>query len=273
MSDLDNQQVLASYLTALPEPMHETNQTLELIARSITYCGGRPFELLLLNINVSSQERALRIAIDRGIARAKKYTLKRAIDEKSMALLEVVLAADRKAGFRGADDRREHIRQFALATQDQGMYRQMAEEHGAELLLLDKAELAKKDSAAHVTQKALLSTPEARTLTSEQLAFAFSQRDIYTVRAAEFLITLVRDYVKLMTDPKDLANALIWANKAVELRQISASLSAKAQALYKLNRRDEAIAVQEAAVKLAVDVPKDATYLGKMLEQMRNGTF
>ncbi len=220
-----------------------------------------------LTLNEDHDE--LRRGIRNGIERAKKLTLKRAIAERNPALLEAVLAADKKEGRRSAELQSSHQLAYALGTQDKDLYRRVAEVQAVELLAINKAELMQKDSVSRARMHQALSSTERG---QEILKTMPPSGDLYTSQAASQLVDLSSGYLKLMTDPKDLENALIWVDKALKLKTDQQKMSVKARILYALGRKEEAVVVQQTAVEAAKGTPEQ-TKQEDILEKMKLGKY
>lgn len=81
------------------------------------------------------------------------------------------------------------------------------------------------------------------------------------------------DIFEHSTDPDDLRIALLWSDSAIQINRSPNWLDTKANILYKLRRREEAINLQLVAVELAKTSGEKELYqqLQKALNQMKSG--
>jgi tetratricopeptide (TPR) repeat protein len=269
----ENVVLLDEYLKAIPASQFKTEKVLTLIAENIGTIESKAFLILrdaldrYLNMTVSQQKNVLN-----GLSKAKLNTFKKAVDTRDKALLERLIDAVRatsysEAGFE-AEEKQFRI-EYAKITRDCDNFKNIAIKETTKLMaktledlvvetqlkIMNFKEGAKEKNVDESTPqfKMILDdlTNNAQKLTSFQLnEFAWG-------------------YVQLIKNEQDLAEAIKWSERAIELLESPTNLDTYAILLSKLGRKKEAIKAEKKAIKLAKKEGEDTKGLQQTLKDIR----
>jgi tetratricopeptide (TPR) repeat protein len=269
----ENVVLLDEYLKAIPASQFKTEKVLALIAENIGTIESKAFLILrdaldrYLNMTVSQQKNVLN-----GLSKAKLNTFKKAVDTRDKALLERLIDAVRatsysEAGFE-AEEKQFRI-EYAKITRDSDNFKKIAIKETTKLMaktledlvvetqlkIMNFKEGAKEKNVDESTPqfKMILDdlTNNAQKLTSFQLnEFAWG-------------------YVQLIKNEQDLAEAIKWSERAIELLESPTNLDTYAILLSKLGRKKEAIKAEKKAIKLAKKEGEDTKGLQQTLKDIR----
>nr|WP_299422012.1 thioredoxin domain-containing protein [uncultured Emticicia sp.] len=269
----ENVVLLDEYLKAIPASQFKTEKVLILIAENIGTIESKAFLILrdaldrYLNMTVSQQKNVLN-----GLSKAKLNTFKKAVDTRDKALLERLIDAVRatsysEAGFE-AEEKQFRI-EYAKITRDCDNFKNIAIKETTKLMaktledLVVETQLKIMNFKEDAKEKNLdESTPQFKMILDD---LTNNAQKLTSFQLNEF----AWGYVQLIKNEQDLAEAIKWSERAIELLESPTNLDTYAILLSKLGRKKEAIKAEKKAIKLAKKEGEDTKGLQQTLKDIR----
>ena len=267
--------VLDEYLKAVPVSLYKTEKVLSVIAENIGTIDTRAFGVLkdaldrYLTMTVSQQKYVMS-----GLSKAKRNTFKKAVDSRDKALLERLIDAVRatsysEAGFE-AEEKQFRL-EYAKITRDGVNFKIIAAREATKLMNKTSQELSNE------TQQKIQNFrkgAEAKNLdeSTPQFKMILDNLTDNAQKTTSFQLNeYAWGYVQMISNPKDLEDALRWSERAIALVESPANLDTYANLLSKLGRRKEAIKVEKRAIKVAKKAGGSIKDLQQTLKDIKRG--
>lgn len=266
----DNSKVLTEYFALLSPAEKTTEPNVKLAAENLTQLEGASFNLLASVMKESAKyPRGVVQAAYSGLAQLKSATFQKAVDNKDRKLLDKLIAVTKDLEGTGANAQiAEYEALFAKATGDLSLIRKSTELKAAELMKKDQSMLSKLDAQQFARYKQRLPA-NTDTTSNQYLTMKEIMLHVATKGTAEELNNLAAGYLDNMKDPADLAKALSWSTRAMELDRKAVYLDTQARLLYKLGKKAEAIKLASEAVEKANSEQKEG--FQESLDKMKQG--
>lgn len=269
----ENAALLDEYLKAVPESSYKTEKILSVISENIGTIETKAFVILAdalnryMNMTFQQQKYVLN-----GISKAKRNTFKKVLDTRDKALLEKLIEAVRitsysMAGFE-AEEKQFRL-EYAKITHDGENFKKIATRESAKLMAKTDEELAVE------TQQKIVNFKEgAKTKNLDETTPQFKMVLDNLANNAQKLVSFQLNeyawgYVQMITNPKDLEEALKWSERAINLVESPVNLDTYAILLSKLGRKKEAIKAEKKAIKLGKKEGGDTKDLQQTLKEIR----
>lgn len=269
----ENVVLLDEYLKAIPASQFKTEKVLALIAENIGTIESKAFLILrdaldrYLNMTVSQQKNVLN-----GLSKAKLNTFKKAVDTRDKALLERLIDAVRatsysEAGFK-AEEKQFRL-EYAKITRDSDNFKKIAIKETTKLMAKTLKDLVVE------TQLKIMSFKEGakeKNLDESNPQFKMILDDL-TNNAQKLTSFQLNEfawgYVQLIKNEQDLAEAIKWSERAIDLIESPTNLNTYAILLNKLGRKKEAIKAEKKAIKIAKKEGEDTKDLQQTLREIK----
>lgn len=265
--------LLDSYLKAIPESNYKTEKVLTLIAENNTSITSKAFEIL-----VQSQKRLLsmtkdqQMAVIRGIANAKRRTFSQVVKNKDKAQLEKLIEVVKATSMSKPTAEMEELQfryDFAKSTKDTEAFKQIAQKEAPKLMKKTKEQLM-KESAQGLRLAKMGAKMNGIDSTSFEYKSMVDALENGAIRTTSFQLNdYAWGYYQMVNTQIDLEQALLWATRAIELMPSPANLDTQAHLFYKLGRIKEAISAQKRAIKLAKHEGGNTVELEKVLKDIK----
>ena len=269
----ENSALLEEYLKVIPESAYKTEKVLSIISENIGIIETKAFAILsdalnrYMNMTVQQQKYVLN-----GISKAKRNTFKKVLDSRDKALLEKLIEAVRatsysKAGFE-AEEKQFRL-EYAKITRDGENFKKIASRESAKLLAKTAEELT-----AETQQKIdnFVAGAKVKNLdeTTPQFKMVLDNLADNAQKTTSFQLNeYAWGYVQMITNLKDLEEALRWSERAIALVESPANLDTYANLLSKLGRKKEAIKAEKRAIKLGKKEGGDTKDLQQTLKEIK----
>jgi tetratricopeptide (TPR) repeat protein len=269
----DNAVLLDEYLKAIPESSFKTEKVLSIIAENIGTTETKAFAILAdalnryMNMTVQQQKYVLN-----GISKAKHNTFKKVLDNRDKALLEKLIEAVRITSYSivGFEAEEKQFRlEYAKVMRDGENFKKIASRESAKLMSKTTEELTAE------TQQKIMNFKEgakAKNLdeTTPQFKIILDNLTKNAQKITSFQLNeYAWGYVQMITNPKDLEEALKWSERAIALVESPANFDTYANLLSKLGRKKEAIKAEKKAIKLGNKEGGDTKDLQQTLKEIK----
>lgn len=241
--------------------------TLEILAEHIPSIYSQAFTVLKdrqYKFMMTDRKRA--IAVISGLGEAKRKSLNVAIKKMDTTLLrDLEEASMATTMYRQRFEADRFRKEFAKATKNLPMMKQMAQKEIPKLMQKtskDFEEENKRSKSLNAFAKKF--TTDSTLKSTSDLGDKFAE-----IVTSGTLNEYAWAYFEITSDFVDLNEALSWANRAAEINPKSFILDTKAQLLYKLGRKEEAILTQELAIAAGMADKEDVTRLEQTLMIMK----
>lgn len=273
LNGAENTGLLEEYLKVIPASLYKTEKVLAVISENISTIDSKAFEILKdaldRYLNMTSQQQKY---VLNGISKAKRNTFKNAIDFRDKAMLERLIDAVRatsysKVGFE-AEEKQFRL-EYAKITRDGDVFKKIAVKECTRLLAKNDEDLKAE------TQQKILSFRQgakAKNLdeSTPQFQMILDNLSDNAQKTTSFQLNeYAWGYVQMMSNSKDLEEAVKWSERAIALVESPTNLDTYANLLSKLGRKKEAIKVEKKAIKLARKSKEDTKDLQQMLKEIK----
>jgi thioredoxin-related protein len=270
----ENASLLDEYLKVIPASLYKTEKVLLLISENIGTVDSKAFEILqealdrYLNMTAQQQKYVLS-----GLSKAKRNTFKKTIDSRDKAMLERLIDAVRATSYSatGFEAEEKQFRlEFAKITRDGENFKKIATRECAKLMAKTMNDLVAE------TQQNIIKFKESARLkkldeSTPQFQMILDNLVDNAQKTTSFLLNeYAWGYVQMISNQKDLEQALIWSERAISLAETPANLDTYANLLIKLGRKKEAIKAEKKAIKLGKKEGGDVKDLQQTLKEIRN---
>ena len=269
----ENSALLEEYLKVIPESAYKTEKVLSIISENIGIIETKAFVILsdalnrYMNMTVQQQKYVLN-----GISKAKRNTFKKVLDSRDKALLEKLIEAVRATSYSMAGfeaEEKQFRLEYAKITRDGENFKKIASRESAKLLAKTTEELT-----AETQQKIdnFVAGAKAKNLdeTTPQFKMVLDNLADNAQKTTSFQLNeYAWGYVQMITNLKDLEEALRWSERAIALVESPANLDTYANLLSKLGRKKEAIKAEKKAIKLGKKEGGDTKDLQQTLKEIK----
>ncbi|WP_435353335.1 thioredoxin family protein [Emticicia sp. SJ17W-69] len=269
----ENAALLDEYLNVIPESSYKTEKVLSIISENISTIETKAFAILAnalnryMNMTVQQQKYVLN-----GISKAKRNTFKKVLDNRDKALLEKLIDAVRitsysMAGFE-AEEKQFRL-EYAKITRDGENFKKIASRESGKLMAKTTEELTAE------TEKKITNFKEGAKDkniddTTPQFKIILDNLSDNAQKLTSFQLNeYAWGYVQMISNPKDLEEALKWSERAIYLVESPVNLDTYANLLSKLGRKKEAIKAEKKAIKLAKKEGSDIKDLQETLKEIK----
>ncbi len=247
--------LLDEYLKVIPESSYKTEKVLSVISENIGTIDTKAFTILAdaLNRYMNMTVKQQKYVLD-GISKAKRNTFKKIIDNKDKSLLEKLIEAVRNTSYSMAGfeaEEKQFRLEYAKIMRDGENYKKIASRESAKLMAKTNEELVAE------TQQKIINFKEgakAKSLeeNTPQYKMVLDNLADNAQKVTSFQLNeYAWGYVQMISNQKDLEEALKWSERAISLVESPANYDTYANLLVKLGRKKEAIKAEKQAIKLA----------------------
>lgn len=269
----ENSALLDEYLKSMPESSYKTEKVLSIISENIGTTETKAFSILsdALNryMNMTTQQQKYVLA---GISKAKRNTFKKVIDTKDKALLERLIEAVRATSYSMAGfeaEEKQFRLEYAKLTRDGENFKKIATRESAKLMAKTAEELTAETNQKIANFKEGAKAKELDESTPQFKMVLDNLVDNAQKTTSFQLNEYAWGYVQMITNPKDLEEALRWSERAIALVESPANLDTYANLLSKLGRKKEAIKAEKRAIKLGKKEGGDTKDLQQTLKDIK----
>lgn len=265
--------LLDSYLKAIPESDYKTEKVLTLIAENNTSITSKAFEILVQSQKrLFSMTKEQQMAIIRGISNAKRRTFSQIVKNKDKAQLEKLIEVVKATSMSKPTAEVEELQfryDFAKSTKDAEAFKQIAQKEAPKLMKKNKEQLM-KESEQSIKMAKMGAKMNGIDSTSYEYRSMMDALENGAIRATSFQLNdYAWGYYQMVNTQVDLEQALLWATRAIELLPSPANLDTQAHLFYKLGRKKDAISAQKRAIKLAKHEGGNTVELEKVLKDIK----
>lgn len=283
---LPDGKALDAYLTLIPEADWTTDANLKLIAGNITASDSKAFQVLLDSVStiranpaymtspvMQKKVQTFAMPLMKVCLRQLDHASTEADMERAIPVFlnlsttisgKPAVAADQE---KGADVLR---RQFYLRTKNTDKYRPLASAEANRLMAMSVDSVrARNEVTARQLKVSINALPDSLKSSAFASQLRKSANTAETTAMSFFLTGLAWSYYELMTDVKDLNQALTWSARALEYSRDAHTLHTHAHLLNKLGRKADAIKTQEEAIVTAKVAGDDTTVYEKGLADLK----
>lgn len=269
----ENAALLDEYLKVIPESSFKTEKILSIISENIGTIETKAFAILAdalnryMNMTVQQQKYVLN-----GISKAKRNTFKKVLDNRDKALLEKLIEAVRMTSYSMAGfeaEEKQFRLEYAKITRDGENFKKIASRESTKLMAKTTEELA-----AETQQKIINFREGAKAKSLDETTPQFKMILDNLIDNAQKMTSFQLNeyawgYVQMITNPKDLEEALKWSERAIALVESPVNLDTYANLLSKLGRKKEAIKAEKKAIKLGKKEGGDIKDLQQTLKEIK----
>jgi thiol-disulfide isomerase/thioredoxin len=269
----ENAALLDEYLKAIPESLYKTEKILSIISENIGTTETKAFSILsdalnrYMNMTVQQQKYVLA-----GISKAKRNTFKKVIDNKDKVLLEKLIEAVRATSYSMAGfeaEEKQFRLEFAKLTRDGENFKKIATRESTRLMTKTAEELTAETNQKIINFKEGAKAKELDESTPQFKMILDNLANNAQKTTSFQLNEYAWGYVQMITNPKDLEEALRWSERAIALVESPANLDTYANLLSKLGRKKEAIKAEKQAIKLGKKEGGDTKDLQQTLKDIK----
>ncbi|MDP5140784.1 MAG: hypothetical protein NWP83_10005, partial [Spirosomaceae bacterium] len=257
----------------LPASEQQTEKVLSIISKNIESIDSQGFTVLNNSLeNFEQLTDQQRKSVISGITIAKKLTFKKVVETNDDSLFDRLIAAVHATSYSksGALAEEKQFRfDYAKISQNFVDYKKLAEEQADYLLEKSDSELAYESERAIENFKR---EAQARNLqeNSQQYMVMLKSLENGAQKSVSYQLNeLAWGYVIMAELNGDLQRALRWSDRSLALFVSPANLDTKAQLLYRLEMRKEAIKVEKQAIKTGRKLNTNTSLLEESLKRMK----
>ena len=280
---LPNGEALEAYLNVVPETDWMSDKNIGFVASNLTTTSSKAYPALLkemLKIRTNPAMRQQAQAVFNGLIGSVEADFKKAVAEKSETQLEanIVKRKELNAALNPTPISASQLEALANGyrinyyrqTKNVDKYRMLAGAEATKLMSVSMDSVKVKNDLAYkrfLAQTA--ATPDSVKKRDDFKKYAEMIKTGESGQMAAKLNNLAWSYSELMTDPKDLNQALAWSAKSLEYSRTGTYLDTYAHLLSKLNRKADAIKSEEEAIAKQKAAGEDAASMEKALAEMK----
>ncbi len=274
---------LEDYLKVVPETDWSSDKNIGIIAGNLTTTNSKAFPALLketLKLRTNPAKRQVAQMAFNGLLGSIEADFKKAVAEKSEPLLEANIVKRKELNMALNPTAATPAQMETLAngyrinfyrqTKNMDKYRTLAGSEATKLMNVSMDSVKAKNELAYkrfLAQTA--ATPDSVKKRDDFKKYAEMIKTGESNQMAAKLNNLAWSYNELMTDPKDLNQALTWSAKALTYQRTGTYLDTYAHLLSKLGRKAEAIKSEEEAIAQEKAAGQDTAPFEKELAAMK----
>lgn len=280
---LPSAEALDAYLKTVPEANWSSDRNIELMSGNLATANSKAFSALLKEVvrlrTIPAKRRQGQLAFN-ALFNAIENDFRTAVAEKSEAKLEANITKRQEVNAAlNPNPTPANILQemgngyrinFYRQTKDPDKYRTLAVPEATKLMAIPMDSVRAKNELAYKRfQAQTASTPDSVKKRDDFKKYADMVKISESKQLAARLNNLAWTYSELMTDPKDLNQALSWSAKSLAYDRVSLNLNTYAHLLSKLGRKEEAIKIEQEAITKEKAAGQDTDSLEKSLAVMK----
>ena len=280
---LPNGDALDAYLKIIPEANWSSDKNIELISGNLSTANSKAFTALLKESlkmrSIPDKRRQGQVAFN-ALFNAIESDFKKAVAEKSESQLEANInkRLEVNAAFNPNPIPANTLQvmtngyriNFFRQTKNIDKYRALAVPEATKLMSTPMDSVKAKNELAYKRfQEQTASTPDSVKKRDDFKKYADMVKTSESKQIAARLNNLAWSYSELMTDPKDLNQALAWSAKSLDYDRIGLHLDTYAHLLSKLGRKEDAIKTEQEAIAKDKAAGQDTTNLEKSLAELK----
>jgi thiol-disulfide isomerase/thioredoxin len=280
---LPNGEALDAYLKTIPEAQWSSDKNIELMAGNLSSANLKAYPILLKEVlkmrTIPAKRRLGQMAFN-SLFNAAENDFRNAVAEKSEPKLEAYIAKrlEINSAFNPtplpADQQLTFTNGFRInfyrQTKNVDKYRALAVPEATKLMNIPMDSVKAKNDLAYKRFQAQTASAPDSVKKREDFKNAEAMSKISESKnIAARLNNLAWSFSELMTDPKDLNQALTWSAKSLVYDRSSLNLDTYARLLNKLGRKDEAIKSEQEAITKGKAAGLDTADLEKSLAELK----
>ncbi|MFB0948302.1 MAG: thioredoxin family protein [Spirosomataceae bacterium] len=266
-------QILEEYVKVVPPSEQQTEKVLSIISKNIESLDSEGFTVRNNSLgNFEQLTDQQRESVINGITIAKKLTFKKVVETSDDSLFDRLIAAVHATSYspNGAMAEEKQFRfDYAKISQNFVEYRKLAEEQADYLMGKSDSELSYESERAIENFKR---EAQARNLKekSQQYMIMLKSLENGAAKSASYQLNeLSWGYVTMAELKGDLERASRWSDRSLELFVSPANLDTKANLLYRMGMRKEAIKLEKKAIKTGKKMSTNTSILAESLKRMK----